>query len=230
MSTRRLQCGRSVPDAWRVQAQAATEIGRSARRPVLTCGLLGVSLGFSRRARGATHNANYRDSFSTRSRSPRPSSCTTRNGGGRADMEILTTIAIGRHTIDFGVATTHEEREAVLAQRFRVYQREGYYLDGVVEDRDEHDEHAVFFLAQLRRTPPTKGVMVGSARLIRGLEDPTFNFPCQKGHRFELPDPVRGALSTALPHRRHGSRCGGATTAGAHARAHTARFRRPKSA
>jgi hypothetical protein len=42
-------------------------------------------------------------------------------------MGILTTIAKSRHTIDFGVTTTHEEREVVLAQRFRVYQREGYY-------------------------------------------------------------------------------------------------------
>jgi len=105
-------------------------------------------------------------------------------------MEILTTIAIGRHTIDFGVATTHEEREAVLTQRFRVYQREGYYREGVAEDRDEHDRDAVFFLARLRRTDLAKSVMVGSARLIRGREDHGFEFPCQKGHRFELPEPV----------------------------------------
>jgi hypothetical protein len=106
-------------------------------------------------------------------------------------MEILTTIAIGRHTMDFGVATTHDEREAVLAQRFRVYQREGYYRLGVAEDQDEYDRDAIFFLARLRRTDPVKSVMVGSARLIRGREDPTFKFPCQRGHQFELPGPVR---------------------------------------
>jgi hypothetical protein len=106
-------------------------------------------------------------------------------------MEILTTIAIGRSTIDFGVAITREEREAALAQRFRVYQREGYFREGVVEDQDEWDRAAIFFLAMLRQSRPGKSVLVGSARLIRGREDPTFVFPCQRAHRFELPGPVR---------------------------------------
>ncbi len=106
-------------------------------------------------------------------------------------MEILTTIAITRSIIDFGVATTREEREAVLALRFRVYQREGYYREGVVEDQDEWDREAVFFLASLRRSDPVKSLIVGSAGLIRGREDPAFTFPCERGHRFELPEPVR---------------------------------------
>jgi hypothetical protein len=106
-------------------------------------------------------------------------------------MKILTTLAMGQHTIDFGVATTREEREAVLAQRFRVYQREGYYRLGVAEDQDEYDREAIFFLARLRRTDPVKSVMVGSARLIKGRADPAFKFPCQRGHQFELPGPVR---------------------------------------
>lgn len=111
-------------------------------------------------------------------------------------MEILTTIAIGQHTVDFGVVTTHEEREAVLAQRFRVYQREGYYRQGVAEDEDEYDREAVFFLARLRRTDPAKSVMVASARLIRGREEPTFKFPCPEG------SPVRVARAGSPRPRR----------------------------
>ncbi len=111
-------------------------------------------------------------------------------------MEILSTIALGRYAIDFGVATTDEERDAVLAQRFRVYRREGYYAEGVAEDRDGYDREAVFFLARLRRATSTKTLLVGSARLIRGREDPEFEFPCQKGHRFELPRVVRDAPPT----------------------------------
>jgi len=110
-------------------------------------------------------------------------------------MNIITTIAIGRYTLHVGVATTHEEREAVLAQRFRVYQREGYYREDVAEDRDVYDQQAVFFLATLKRSNPAKDLMVGSARLIQGREDPGFEFPCQKAHRFELPPVIQGAPS-----------------------------------
>ena len=52
--------------------------------------------------------------------------------------------------------------------------------------------------------------MVGSARLIRGGEDCGFEFPCQKGHRFTLPEVVRdtppaqraevGRLVSEMPH------------------------------
>ncbi len=106
-------------------------------------------------------------------------------------MEILSRIALGTHAIAFGVTTTDEERDAVLAQRFRVYRREGYYAEGVAEDRDGYDREAVFFLARLRGAASTKTVLVGSARLIRGREDSGFEFPCQRGHQFELPEPVR---------------------------------------
>jgi hypothetical protein len=108
-------------------------------------------------------------------------------------MKILSTMAIGRSTLDFGLATTQEEREAVLAQRFRVYQRQGYYREGIVADQDEWDGEAIFFLASLRRSDPLNRIMVGSARLIRGRADPTFIFPCQRGHRFDLPGPVLAA-------------------------------------
>jgi hypothetical protein len=108
-------------------------------------------------------------------------------------MEILSTIALGTDAIDFGLATTDEERDAVLAQRFRVYRREGYYAEGVAEDRDGYDRDAIFFLARLRRATSTKTLLVGSARLIRGRENPEFEFPCQKAHRFELPRVVRNA-------------------------------------
>jgi hypothetical protein len=59
-----------------------------------------------------------------------------------------------------------------------------------VEDQDEWDREAIFFFASLRRSNPLTSVMVGSARLIRGREDPAFILPCQRGHRFELPGPV----------------------------------------
>jgi hypothetical protein len=35
------------------------------------------------------------------------------------------------------------ECAAVLAQRFRVYQRRGYYASGLRDDRDAHDDKAL---------------------------------------------------------------------------------------
>ncbi|MBI4271994.1 MAG: hypothetical protein HY615_16785 [Candidatus Rokubacteria bacterium] len=53
------------------------------------------------------------------------------------------------HSIDFGVATTSAERAAILAQRFRVYQRRGYHRPGITVDPDEDDTKAIYFLATL---------------------------------------------------------------------------------
>ena len=104
-----------------------------------------------------------------------------------AGMEVLTTIVAGGHTIEFGVATTKAEREAARAQRFRVYQRQGYYREGVTEDQDEYDREAIYFLGRLRGAGPGRGVLVSSTRLIEGREDPGFEFPALKAFRFEMP-------------------------------------------
>ncbi len=102
-------------------------------------------------------------------------------------MEVLTTIEAGGHTIDFGVATTRTERQAVLAQRFRVFQRQGYFRKGLRDDRDEYDREAVYFLGRLRGAGPGPGFLVGSTRLIEGRGDPGFEFPALKPFRFEMP-------------------------------------------
>ena len=125
-------------------------------------------------------------------------------------MEVLTTIEAGGHTIDFGVATTREERKAVLAQRFRLYQREGYYHEGVTEDQDEYDEEAIYFVGGLRSAGPGRGFLVSSTRLIDGREDPGFEFPALKAFRFEMPAalrevPVRAAGGGRAPRVRTAS-------------------------
>jgi hypothetical protein len=45
-------------------------------------------------------------------------------------MNVLARIQAGGRAIACGLATTKEERAAVLAQRFRDYQRKGYYRQG----------------------------------------------------------------------------------------------------
>ena len=106
-------------------------------------------------------------------------------------MEVLTTIEAGGHTIDFGVAATEEERGDVLAQRFRVFQRQGYFRKGLRDDRDAYDREAVYFLGRLRGAGPGPGFLVGSTRLIEGREDPGFEFPALKAFRFEMPAALR---------------------------------------
>jgi hypothetical protein len=44
-------------------------------------------------------------------------------------MQVLARLRAGDREIDFGVATTKVERAAILAQRFRVYQRWAYYYE-----------------------------------------------------------------------------------------------------
>jgi hypothetical protein len=101
-------------------------------------------------------------------------------------MEVLTRVRAAGRQIDFGVATTEAERAAAVAQRFRVYQRHGYYRPGVTADRDEYDDHAVFFLATLSGGATTDALL-GSARFVAGEADPRFRFPIQ--HVFELEPP-----------------------------------------
>ncbi len=101
-------------------------------------------------------------------------------------MEVLTRVRAAGRTIDFGVATTDAERTEVLAQRFRVYQRRGYYRPGVTVDRDEYDRRAIYFLAMLRGDKATDA-MIGSARFVLGEADPRFGFPFQHAVELELP-------------------------------------------
>jgi len=105
-------------------------------------------------------------------------------------MDVLFRIDARGRRIDFGVATTRAERTAVLAQRFRVYQRHGYYRPGLTVDHDEYDRKAVYLAATLRKDRPT-AVLLGSARLIVGTPDPHFRFPSQRAFRFDLPEAVR---------------------------------------
>jgi hypothetical protein len=105
-------------------------------------------------------------------------------------MDVLLRIEARGRRIDVGVATTRAERAAVLSQRFRVYQRHGYYRPGLTVDRDEYDGKGVYLAATLRKDRPT-AVLLGSARLIVGTPDPHFRFPSQRAFRFDLPEAVR---------------------------------------
>lgn len=83
-------------------------------------------------------------------------------------MEILARVRAGGRTIDCGIATTKHERAAVLAQRFRVYQRRGYHRPELRVDRDAHDRRAVYFMAVLQSGDATASWLLGSARLVLG--------------------------------------------------------------
>jgi hypothetical protein len=111
----------------------------------------------------------------------------------RGEMEVLARIRVAGRQIDFGVATTPAEREAVLAQRFRIYQRRGYYRPGLTNDRDEYDDRAVHVLAKLRGRGTT-GAIVGSARFIVGEDRAGFEFPVQHAFTVHLPEAL-----TAFP-------------------------------
>ncbi len=113
-------------------------------------------------------------------------------------MEVLTRVRTSGRTIDFGVATTEAERAAVVAQRFGVYQRHGYYRPGVTADRDEYDDEAIYFLARLTGGATTD-VVIGSARFIPGQADPGFMFPIERVFEFDLPEALR-----AIPVDRYG--------------------------
>lgn len=105
-------------------------------------------------------------------------------------MNVLARIRAGGREIECGLATTRRERAAVLAQRFRVYQRRGYYRPGLPADRDAHDDRALYFLAGLR-DGADGCFLLGSARLILGESRPGFRFPAEQAIEFELPAAIR---------------------------------------
>ncbi len=107
-------------------------------------------------------------------------------------MNRLARIRAGGRDIEYGLATTKQERAAVLAQRFRVYQCRGYYRPGLRADPDVHDNWALNFLATL---PDGAGrhFLLGSARLILGESRSGFRFPTEEAFEFDLPVAVREA-------------------------------------
>jgi hypothetical protein len=105
-------------------------------------------------------------------------------------MDMLARIQAGKREIECGLATTRRERTAILAQRFRVYQRKGYYRPGLQVDRDAHDDTAAYFLATLPDADLGR-VLLGSARLIFGESRGGFRFPCEMAFEFELPAAIR---------------------------------------
>jgi N-acyl-L-homoserine lactone synthetase len=110
-------------------------------------------------------------------------------------MEVLARIQAGGRAIACGLAITNEERAAVLAQRFRVYQRRGYYRAGLGADRDVYDTNAAYFLATLQDAK-LGDVLLGSARLIFGESRAAFRFPAEQAFELELPRAV-GEIPTA---------------------------------
>jgi len=109
-------------------------------------------------------------------------------------METLLRIGAAGRQIDFGLATTRGERAAALAQRFRVYQRYGYYRPGLRVDRDEYDRKAVYLTATVG-TGRRPDMLIGSARLVVGEAEIPFTFPSQKAFQFELPEAIREVAS-----------------------------------
>jgi len=101
-------------------------------------------------------------------------------------MEVLARVRAGGQEIHCGVVTTREERAAVLAQRFRVYQRRGYHRPGLRVDRDAYDRRSVYFLAVLG-DGDLGTLLLGSARLVPGESRPRFRFPTEKIFKVELP-------------------------------------------
>jgi hypothetical protein len=133
-------------------------------------------------------------------------------------MDVLARLHAGGRVIECGRATTEEERAAVLAQRFRVYQRKGYYRPGLRVDRDHWDDNAVYFLALLR-DEEGGGLLLGSARLILGEPRREFRFPVEEAFEFDLPAPVaatapaqRIEVSRVVAEAAHGIVIGGLRT------------------
>jgi hypothetical protein len=101
-------------------------------------------------------------------------------------MEPLVRVGAAGRRLDFGVATTKAERAAVLAQRFRVCQRHGYYRAGLRVDRDAYDRKAGYFMATLAGAN-VPDLVLGSARLTLGESHSRFRFPAEKAFAPELP-------------------------------------------
>jgi N-acyl-L-homoserine lactone synthetase len=110
-------------------------------------------------------------------------------------MDVLTRILAGGRAIECGVAITPHERAAVQAQRFRVYERRGYYRAGLDVDRDDYDEEAVPFLVVLQDVA-LGPVLLGSARLILGEPRAEFLLPVERAFEFELPPAVASTAPT----------------------------------
>jgi hypothetical protein len=110
-------------------------------------------------------------------------------------MTRLTRVRAGGRKIEYGFATTRRERAAVLAQRFRVYRRRGYYAPGLRDDRDAHDGRVLHFLAALPDGARGR-FLLGSARVILGESGPGFRFPTEEAFEFDLPLPVRATAVT----------------------------------
>ncbi len=104
-------------------------------------------------------------------------------------MDIPPRVGSAGRLIDFGVVTTEAERAAVLAQRFRVYQRRRCCRPGLRVDRDEYERRAVYFLATMDGAEPPDA-MGGSTRVIFGEQDAGFTFPAETALRFELPEAI----------------------------------------
>lgn len=106
------------------------------------------------------------------------------------EMDVLTRIRAGGREIHYGLATTRHERAAARAQRFRVYQRRGYYRPGLHTDRDAYDTKAAAYFLALLPTGHRRGVLLGSARVILGDARAGFRFPAEQAFEFELPETI----------------------------------------
>jgi hypothetical protein len=133
-------------------------------------------------------------------------------------MDVLARIQAGGRVIERGVAITRHERAAVQAQRFRVYERRGYYRAGLEVDHDDYDGNALPFLAVLRDAA-LDAVLLGSARLILGEPRSDFRFPVERGFEFDLPPSVvvtapeeRIEVSRVVAEATHGIVIGGLLT------------------
>ena len=82
------------------------------------------------------------------------------------------------------------ERAAAQAQRFRVYERCGYYRPGLCSDRDAYDTKAAAYVLALLPTGHRRGVLLGSARVILGDARAAFRFPAEHAFEFELPETI----------------------------------------
>jgi hypothetical protein len=105
-------------------------------------------------------------------------------------MNVLARIKAGGKEIEYGVATTDDERAAVRAQRFRVYQRRGYYRPGLHADCDGFDDTAAYFLATLPDGENDR-ILLGSARLLLGGGHSEFRFLAERAFELEQPAAIR---------------------------------------
>lgn len=122
-------------------------------------------------------------------------------------MEVLARVRAGGREIACGVATTRQECAAVLAQRFRVYQRSGYHRPGLRLDRDAYDRRAVYFFLAVLGDGELAGLLLGGARVVPDDSRLRLRSPTERTSQFELParfqqipvkrlvtEPVQGVL------------------------------------